>query len=109
MFYSINQIENYLKCSKCQMKYDTPKALPCGDIICESCLLDVLNSLKETDTCFNCPFCEENCSLPQNRKSPINKPLMDILRQQPNEVEQCNLIKEFKKDLNDCFQKSYDI
>jgi hypothetical protein len=91
------------------MKYDTPKALPCGDIICESCLLDVLNSLKETDTCFNCPFCEENCSLPQNRKSPINKPLMDILRQQPNEVEQCNLIKEFKKDLNDCFQKSYDI
>ena len=52
MFYGESEINNILNCPMCQARYDEPKILPCGQIICSYC---VANLDKE----FNCSFCSK--------------------------------------------------
>ena len=42
-------------CSRCKLKYDVPKLLPCGFTICTNCELEVIsNGIKQ----FKCNLCE---------------------------------------------------
>ena len=38
MFYDEHEINNTLNCPMCEIRYEEPKQLPCGQIICNYCV-----------------------------------------------------------------------
>ena len=57
MFYDENEINNTLNCPMCEIRYEEPKQLPCGQIICNYCV-------SKLDKEFNCSFCLKNHQIP---------------------------------------------
>ena len=80
MFYEESQIREFLNCPKCSKRYDEPKILPCGKVICNTCI----NSYSGTPE-FCCSFCRELHKIP-NCGLPICELRMNLLLTTPEEV-----------------------
>lgn len=50
MFHEKNQVNNFLNCPNCKIRYNEPKVLPCGNIICNRCI-------SKLDKIFKCKHC----------------------------------------------------
>jgi hypothetical protein len=68
-----NNNNKLFKCRKCSKTYDIPKSLPCGNTICNSCLLaNDTNVLK-------CPFCTNDHDIPPQNGFPTNIILFQLM------------------------------
>ena len=83
MFYEQTDINEELKCKKCNKQFDVPKNLPCGDVICEKCCNEYI---LISDSQFKCPICNETHDAPKNLTFPTNKNLLNILNRIPKEL-----------------------
>ena len=72
MFYEESQFNEQLKCPICRFKYEEPRALPCGEVICEICAL-VLKHTSDPQTGYvKCELCFESHIVPE-KGFPISK------------------------------------
>lgn len=60
MFYEVDKIESNLVCPKCQSKYKSPRILPCGKNLCQSCVDELAGGEKR----LKCPFCRKTHHIP---------------------------------------------
>lgn len=81
MFYSKSSVDNYLKCKICINRFDIPRVMPCGDVICEMCLNNLKNASNIVNR-INCPFCNKKHSVP-NDNFPIDKITLELLKIEP--------------------------
>lgn len=98
MFYEENQINKLLNCSKCNIKFDVPKVLPCGKKICSKCvkLIKLEDDLRE----FECIMCSEEHVMPKSGL-PTCETLSVLLLEKPNEVYRSQNVEKLKKNLNE--------
>ena len=82
MFYEKELIEKNLYCLNCNQRYNTPKYLPCGSIICDCYKNSTIN-----ESSILCPFCKNEHRIPSNG-FPIVKQLLNLLNAKPIQVEE---------------------
>ena len=104
------QIDENLKCHQCENIYQNPKSLPCGESMCEFCIRELLNSLKNGQKEFECPLCQSSHAIPNDLQFPDNKSLMKLLNQQPKEIQiHSKIVKDFKASLEENRIKCIDL
>ena len=102
MFFEEKVINDHLKCPYCKNVFVDPRMLECGESMCNSCIMLLLNKEK---TGLNCILCKEFHEMPKNGfiKSLRLAKLIDI---KPNEVSRSKEASEFKSVLNKIFEKN---
>ena len=80
MFYEESQIEKFLKCPHCNERYNLPKILPCGKVLCTDCLKLVVSSPE-----FICLYCNEMHLISSN-KLPTCELRLSLLLKSPEEL-----------------------
>ena len=80
MFYEESQIEKFLKCPHCKERYNLPKILPCGKVLCTDCLKLVVSSPE-----FICMYCNETHLILSN-KLPTCELRLSLLLKSPEEL-----------------------
>lgn len=121
MFYESETIDKKFLCPSCNLRFNVPKILPCGETICETCvekcvsksksLLGVnSNSYYNTEmisavniTSIECPLCNDVHEIPKNG-FPTQKLLMELLNLEPKKVFRGVLFEKFDKTLNNLNQ-----
>ena len=98
MFYEQNQILSVLNCSKCSKEFDEPRLLPCGNTVCNECILTLTNKKKSNSNTFQCTICADEHLIP-SKGFPINKSLLKVIEQKPKEVFRGKVVEEFKLNL----------
>jgi hypothetical protein len=100
----MDSANDILNCVHCNRNYDEPKILPCGNTVCQNCILVHLieNPQFESKTEFKCFMCQEAHSFPQNKCFPINKPLSKLLSK---EYKRFNITGESADKLKSCMAK----
>ena len=81
MFYDKEQVDSHLNCKNCHARYDIPRLLTCGEIICETCLNNIKN-IGNTINEIKCPFCLVQHNVPKNG-FPIQRIIFSLLKIQP--------------------------
>jgi hypothetical protein len=81
MFYQEDKVNNALKCSKCRQRLDEPKMLPCGEIVCSTCV----SSIQVNNSMFRCLICDKMHMMPDDGL-PVNKNLSTLISMQPSDV-----------------------
>ncbi len=69
MFFESNQVNDLLKCNKCEGRLDEPRILECGSSICSYCFTSIQINNKRK---FQCLICDELHEMPE-AGLPINK------------------------------------
>jgi hypothetical protein len=93
MFFSESQIKDETTCQKCKTIFNDPRVLPCGESICNKCILNGISDKNE----FNCLCCVEMHNVPRNG-FPVNKSMLSLLRMKPKVEIKFNVWEEFKKN-----------
>lgn len=101
MFFQQEQIEKNLQCKICHEILRAPKLLPCGEAVCEECILNFIRIQVIPNQEFKCPVCKDIHDIPRNRKFPSIKSIESILQQRPNQIVPCKLVKKFHQDLDE--------
>lgn len=97
MFYQKKQIDKKLNCPNCTVRFDVPRLLPCGKIICESCLISIRN--KNDMYKIRCPLCPETHEIPKN-DFPVCQLILELLEENPCEVYRGKSAEILKTELN---------
>jgi hypothetical protein len=101
MFFEEEYINNLLKCDKCIQnfsKYDQPKSLPCGKIICDKCeTLIYKESNKERK--FKCTLCSNEHSIPDEGFN-LNDLAYSLITAKPKEIWRGKKYEQLKINLN---------
>ena len=101
MYYEENQISKYLLCPKCLIKYDEPKMLPCGRIVCNNCILTFLDSVNTTHAKdFKCILCPDLHMWPR-LEFPTCEPLALLLLEKPNDISRGEAADNLRQNLNE--------
>jgi hypothetical protein len=96
MFYQEEKVNDALKCSKCDQRLDEPWILPCGEIVCSSCVTLV----QITDSKFKCLVCDKIHMMPEDGL-PKNKNILALLSMQSSEVYRSQSVENLRDLLND--------
>ena len=105
MFYKEEDISNELICPKCTNRFDDPRILPCGNSLCQSCILDEI----EEGAINKCYCCQEKHSLPKEGEFTKNKFILKQLEKKPIEVNRGALGELLKKSLNTLTDKKEEL
>jgi hypothetical protein len=91
-----DDIESELVCEMCHSRYDEPKILPCGNLVCLKCEIQYfkVNDLKK------CPICNDDHFLPLNG-FPISKLIQKLLRKAPISVYRGEIHKNASKQTDE--------
>ena len=98
MFFEEAEIDEILKCEKCTQKFDEPRNLPCGKIVCNSCLDTALMSIDEKNNSFMCPLCQADH---KNGEFPVSELIKKLLGKSSAEVYRGDLVEKFKSNLKE--------
>ena len=98
MFYEAAEIDNILMCGLCKHKLDVPRMLPCGTIVCQSCIDKTTKSINPKDNSFKCLACQ---ATHKNAEFPVSKSFQKLLEKTPAEVYRCDIVEQLKSNLND--------
>ena len=96
MFYQKSQIDTLLKCNLCKERLIEPKCLPCGNVVCNQCILDSLTNAND----YECKLCSEIHIIPQNGFITPHI-LNELLKEEPNEVYRGKFVRETQIYLNE--------
>jgi hypothetical protein len=94
MFFTENQIKDKTTCEKCKTIFNDPRSLPCGECLCNKCIVNEVDDKSE----FKCFCCDEMHNVPKNG-FPVNKIVLSFLQMKPNAEIKFNVWEEFKKQL----------
>lgn len=101
MFYEEQQINKYLLCPKCQTRFDEPKILPCGKIVCNNCILTYLDSVTTSNSKdFKCIVCTELHSWPR-QEFPTCEQLAALLLEKPNDISRGEAADNLRQNIID--------
>jgi hypothetical protein len=92
-FYSADEIDRLLICSKCENKYDDPRTLPCGKSFCNSCIKDLADTKREY---INCLTCGKRHDIPIDDGFPPNLDMAQLISIKADEVTRSEVVEEFK-------------
>jgi hypothetical protein len=106
IFYDFSEIDNELNCLNCKDRFDVPKNVPCGGVLCGTCCNSYTNPKSNE---FNCPVCDKLHAIPENGTFPTNKLILNLLNKKPIEVYRGKLIEDFKLKLYDIKYKIKEI
>ena len=96
MYFEKSEIETKLICTNCQIRFDEPKVLPCGECICKSCLA----KLKNNDSrIIKCPICKREHDIPSDGEFPTHRILADLLKLKPVKVYRGDLLEKLDAKL----------
>ena len=88
------EASNIIEASKCLVRLDDPRMLPCGDTICSLCQSTIHVSNKQ----FKCVLCKKTHSMP-DEGLPVNKMALNFLLLQPTEVYRGPYVALLSKEL----------
>jgi hypothetical protein len=91
MYFEQSEITNELECPQCKEQYDSPRMLPCGETICETCSKSLTVKKEE----FKCPLCNEIHESPKNGSFPINKVILNLLKKAPKKIFRGEILETF--------------
>ena len=97
MFYQESEISSLLICPACDCKYEDPRMLACGKIICKFCV-------QKLERKFICSFCSKTHSIP-DEGLPECETISKLLSIQPNEVHRSDHVKLLKANLDEIEKK----
>jgi hypothetical protein len=103
MFYESEKIDKKFLCPSCSNRFDTPKSLPCGESLCETCILSCIKKASNSKNDYNpdtiiCPLCDEVHMIPK-KGFPTQKLLLELLNLQPTRVFRGILFDKFETGL----------
>lgn len=99
-FYYQDQIDECLICQNCGRLFENPKLLPCGESLCESCTKKIEQSLSIDVTNYICPLCNRQHQYPEDGCFPVNRILVDLLKEKPNEFIQQDFMVSLAHNLD---------
>ena len=102
MIYDTNSVDSVLICKNCEADIDTPKSLPCGEVICSHCESSI--RVNANDNMFDCPVCQDKHQLPKNGL-PICKPLLKMLAIKPIKLSRDTVFNSLENYLEDIQKK----
>lgn len=80
MYYEEKQLTSILICPKCNSKFNEPKVLPCGHLICLDCICDMKKLVRSLDTFeFHCQSCNQFHELEDSTEFMTCQPILNIL------------------------------
>jgi hypothetical protein len=94
MFFTEKQIKDSNTCEKCKTIFNDPRSLPCGECICNKCIMNEIDDKNE----FNCFCCGEMHNVPNNG-FPVCKLALSYLQLKPQAEIKFNVWEEFKTQL----------
>ncbi len=97
MFYEQNKIDAFLRCGRCNEKFDEPRILPCGNTVCNFCIQTLVKTVDKKDNSFKCSMCQ---GTHENSEFPVNKSLKNLMKTSPSEIFRSDLVEQFKTNLN---------
>jgi len=97
MFYQESEISSLLICPACDCKYEDPRMLACGKIICKFCV-------QKLEKKFVCSFCSKTHTIP-DEGLPECETISKLLSIQPNEVHRSDHVKLLKANLDEIEKK----
>jgi len=97
MFYNKEEVDLYLNCQSCKQRYDVPRTLQCGEVLCEACINALLKLGTEN---LMCPYCGETHQEPANG-FPVQKLFCEMLKLKPSPQYRGILIEELEKTLSE--------
>ena len=92
MFYSQTSIDCLKRCPGCQEEYQRPFMLPCGQTVCQHC---ILKSKRLKSEVILCSFCSDSHAIPSNG-FPINKMVLELLKIKPEEIHRSDAVDKLK-------------
>jgi chromosome segregation ATPase len=108
LFYKEEEIKDELKCFACQLTFDDPCILPCGDSVCFGCVfvnekneVNNNNRIKEIVENFTCPVCQEIHTNLNPILLPRNKVLQNLLNKKAKEIYRNQSVEELKSILTE--------
>ena len=96
MFYNRKEIDEILNCPKCKERFFEPRNLPCGESLCETCILDLLDINEKG---IECPICSEFHEKP-SKGFLKNKTIIKLLDKKYGEVYRNKDVDSLKDYLN---------
>lgn len=97
MFYREEDIDEAFICPICNLKFNDPRILPCGNTICQECVELIFQNYKKL---FICVICNQSHPYTNNTQFPKNRALNRLISKQAKEVYRNKLVKEFKTALD---------
>ena len=91
MFYEEKQIKKILNCEKCEKQFQIPYILPCGQIVCNKCILS-FNKNTKCNLCLN----DHEATI----SYPICRPLLDLKTQEAIDINNTHSSKLLQQNLN---------
>lgn len=118
MFYEESQLDKLLYCSRCREKFDEPRVLPCGNLICQRCIQDIQNLVGILDDPeFHCQICTHFHDFPKNKSFPLCQQVYEFLSIKPNEKPRSHIhialrslekrLDRFNQDVNSLEMSEY--
>ena len=98
MFYEASSLDRILICLNCLQRFDKPKLLPCGESICESCLLKLPST---ANTNVLCPYCKIYHESSSTFGFPTEKIVAELLQLKPVKVYRGQSILEIEAYLSE--------
>jgi len=87
MFFDQDSVEKLLKCDSCRSRFDVPRALPCGQVICSKCLDKILAHRPPKQNEIDCDFCANRHQIPPDN-FPIQALIQNLLHLKPKLVQE---------------------
>lgn len=85
--YEESQLEKLLYCSKCRDRFDEPRILPCGNLICQRCIQDIQNLVGILDDSeFHCQICSHFHDFPKIKSFPLCQQVVEFLSIEPKQT-----------------------
>lgn len=100
MFYPEKFILSLLECPLCSKKYseeNDPRILPCGDTVCDECLLQIKVDEKQSFKCISCPKKHMN---PEEGFA-VNTLVLDLISLEAQDVTRSKETELLKNDLKE--------
>ena len=89
-----------LECPLCDETVEDLVVLPCGQSVCEKCIVNYAEKYSDKDR-FNCFLCEKEHKVPKNG-FPKSKRIKLFEDAKPDPISRCTLFEKFKQDINSC-------
>jgi hypothetical protein len=107
MFYKEEDISNELICPKCKNRFEDPRILPCGNSLCQSCILDEIDN--ENKTMKKCYCCQEKHLLPKEGEFIQNRFILKQLEKKPIKIDRGALGEQLKQSLMEITEKKHEL
>ena len=94
-----------LSCPKCKERFQDPRILPCGETICNLCIIQLMKEHTESEkNGFNCTWCDNYHQQPEDGFVSC-KFLNSLMSEKPTDIYKSKNIEKLKNNLNFIHEK----